>query len=122
MFLKNILTSVLTGRKHYRVTNNTNFIYDIGHCIQDPFIRNTVSRHVIDDNPFDIDKEISTTSLMRRVNDDSIFLAACENSFQLPTASRITILDVYNVLQDKSVIPSHSVQANNVERISQLLN
>lgn len=120
--LKNILSAILKSRKHYRVTNNGNFFYDVGHPMKDPFLRNTATRQIIDDHPFEINKELSSTNFVRQSNDDSVFLASCENIYAPPTKNRITILDLYKALQDKNIIPCHSVYANNIERISQMLN
>lgn len=97
-------------------------MYDFGIPLKDPFIRNTASKQIIDDHPFEIDKEISSTNMMRRINDESIFLSACENLYDPPVKGRITVLDLYKALQDRNVIPCHSVYANNIERISQMLN
>lgn len=120
MFLKNILSAILKARKHYKVTGNGSFFYDVGHPIQDPFTRNSVSRHIIDDAPIEVEREIASTNINRRINEDSIFLSACEELYQ-PPKSRINILDLYRALQDRNVIPCHSVYANNIERISQML-
>lgn len=78
ILLKNILTAVITKKKHYRATADRKYMYDIGAQLKDPFTRNTVTRQKIDDEPIEIDKEISSFSLARRVNEDSLFLAACE--------------------------------------------
>lgn len=122
MLLKNILTAVIKARKHYRTTNMGRFFYDVGCTYKSPYIRNTVTRQIIDDQPFEVDREVSSTSLLHRTNDDSFFLAACENTQQTPINSRVTMKDLYTALQDKNLIPCQSVYANNIERISQLLN
>lgn len=121
-FLKNILAAIIKSRKNYRSTNQGNFLYDFGQPLSDPFVRNTTSKRIIDDHPFEIDKEIASTNMIRRINDESIFLSACENMYDVPVKSRITVLDLYKALQDRNVIPCHSVYANNIERISQMLN
>lgn len=81
LLLKNILTSVITKKKHYRTTADTKYMYDIGAPLKDPFTRNTVTRQKIDDEPIELDKEITSFSLARRVNEDSLFLAACEEAY-----------------------------------------
>lgn len=78
MLLKNILTAVITKKKHFKVTADTKYNYDIGAPLKDPFLRNTVARPKIDDEPIELDKEISSVSLARRVNEESVFLSACE--------------------------------------------
>ncbi|XP_063705329.1 transcriptional adapter 1-like [Culicoides brevitarsis] len=118
--LKNILTSVITKKKHFRATADTKFMYDIGAPLKDPFTRNTVTRQKVDDEPIELDKEISSFSLQRRPVGDSLFLSACEEPNPVPRR-RITTLDLYKALQDKNVIPSHAVYSINIEKISSML-
>lgn len=113
---------MIKARKNYRITNSGRFIYDVGCEYKSPYVRNTATRQIIDDHPFEVDREVSSTSLLHRMNNDSLFLADCENGHQLPINSRVNMKDLYNALQDKNLIPCHSVYANNIERISQLLN
>lgn len=109
-------------RKNYRVTCAGTYFYDVGHPLKDPTLCNTTSRQQIDDAPVEIDKNISLSNQNRPpVNDDSIFLTACEEVYHRPRR-RINIVDLYNVLQDRQIVPAHSVHAINVERISQMLN
>lgn len=110
-------------RKHYRTTSNGNFSYDYGIPIKNPFVRNTVTRQIIDDKPFALPSVITTHSRMEpcRKENDPDLIAACENIFQSPVKGLITTLDVYNALQDKNIIPCHSIYAPNIERISQTL-
>lgn len=84
------------------------------------FIRNTASRQVIDDAPM-IDKDMAKANLSHH-NNNSFILAECEANHQTPLCRRITMEDLYKALQDRNLIPCHSVYANNMERISQLLN
>lgn len=121
VLLKNILTAIIRLRKHCRMTGNGAFFFDMGTMFKDPYTRNTVTRQITDDEPFEVDKEIASTNIIRRVN-DSIFLAACEDVHQQPANSRINLLDLYKALQDRNVIPCHSVYSNSIERISQMLN
>lgn len=76
--LKNILTAVITKRKHCRITGDCKYLYDVGLPLKDPFLRNSITRNKIDDEPLELDKEISSVSLVRRINDESVFLSACE--------------------------------------------
>lgn len=78
MLLKNILTAVITAKKHYKTTVDGKYMYDVGLPLKDPFVRNTVTRQKIDDEPLELDKEISSFSLAKKVNEESLFLAACE--------------------------------------------
>lgn len=113
--------AIIKSRKQYRTTNCGRFDYDIGCPYKRPYIQNSATRQIIDDHPFEVDREVSSTSLLHRTDDESYFLAACEDNQQTSTNSQITMLDLYNALQDKNLIPCHSVYANNIERISQML-
>lgn len=118
--LKNILTAIIGQKKHFKMTADVKFFYDMGAPLKDPFTRNTVTRQKIDDEPLEIDKEVTSVSLMRRNNEDTQFLAACEELNPIPR-QRITKLDVYKALMDRNVIPSHSVYSINIEKISSML-
>lgn len=122
ILLKNILSAIIKSRKNYRTTNNGRFFYDVGCAYKSPYTKNTATRQIIDDHPFEVDREVASTSLLHRMNDDSFFLSACENGHQTPVNGRVTMKDLYVALQDRNLIPCHSVYANNIERISQLLN
>lgn len=76
--LKNIISAIIMKRKHYKVTGEGSFYYDIGAMLRDPSVRNTVTRQKVDDSPLELDKEITSPNFMRRSNDDGIFLSACE--------------------------------------------
>ena len=77
--LKNILTAVITKRKHYKTTSNKSFIFDVGAQLEHPFTRNTVTRRIVDDEPVELDKEIYTVNVNKVVgNTDAMFLASCE--------------------------------------------
>jgi len=65
-------------RRHFRVTDNGSYFYDVGFPIKDPFLRNTVARQKIDDSPLEIDKAITTLSMPRQINEDTLFIATCE--------------------------------------------
>lgn len=122
ILLKNILTAMIRARKNCRTTNSGRFFYDVGCEYKSPYVRNTATRQIIDDHPFEVDREVASTSLYHRTNDNLFFLAACENSHETLAKSRVTMKDLYHALQDRNLIPCHSVYANNIERISQLLN
>ena len=120
VLLKNILTAILMKKRNYKTTHGGNFAYDFGAPAKDIFTRNTVTRAKIDDAPIELDKEITSMNLPRRVSDATVVLAACEELYPR-TPKRITTLDLYLTLQDRSVIPSHSIHSINMERISNLL-
>lgn len=119
VLLKNILSSIIMKRQHYRVNSEGKYFYDVGQSIKDPFLKNTL-RHKIDDAPLELDKEITSAHLMRRNNDDVAFLSSCEELYPLKR-NIITVRDVYKALKDHNVIPSHSVYSINMERITQML-
>ena len=49
--------------------------------MKDPTIRNTVTRQKIDDDVLELDKEIASVTFTRKSNDNSLYLAACEDRF-----------------------------------------
>ncbi|XP_052866937.1 transcriptional adapter 1-like [Anopheles cruzii] len=120
VLLKNILSAVIMARKHYKHTANGTFFYDVGCELKHPFDRNTVTKRKIDDEPMELDKEITTVCYLKPPPGESIFLASCEQLY--PTVCRkITAYELYKVLQDRNIIPSHSVYSMNIERISSQL-
>lgn len=90
--------------------------------MKDPYARNSGTRQKIDDDPLEVDKEISLTTMRSDKNSDKVFLTACETARALPVRKRINALDLFNALQDRSLIPNHTVYSTNIERVSQLLN
>ncbi|XP_052888588.1 transcriptional adapter 1-like [Anopheles moucheti] len=118
VLLKNILSAVIMNRKHYRVTANGSFYYDVGHGTNQTIVRNTVTKSKIDDELMELDREI--LSYVKTPPTDSTFLASCENLY--PTVSRkINAFELYRALQDRNLISSHSVYSMNIERISSQL-
>lgn len=78
--LKNILSSCIRKRKHYRVTSEGNFYYDVGCPLKDPTLRNTISRQKVDDDTMGLNTRILTSAYMpKKTNDESLILAACED-------------------------------------------
>lgn len=122
VLLKNIISAVIKSRKNFRTTNSGRYYYDVGCPYKDVSLRNTAIRQIIDDEPLEVDREISSISTRHRTNDDSVYLAACENVHQTLDVNCINVLDLYHTLQDKNLIPCHSVYTNNMERISHMLN
>ncbi|XP_050070494.1 transcriptional adapter 1-like [Anopheles maculipalpis] len=118
VLLKNILSAVIMNRKHYRVTANGTYYYDVGHGMNQTMVRNTVTKSKIDDEPMELDREI--ISYVKTSPTDSTFLASCEQLY--PTVSRkINAYELYRALQDRNLISSHSVYSTNIERISSQL-
>ncbi|XP_055586587.1 transcriptional adapter 1-like [Uranotaenia lowii] len=120
VLLKNILTAIILRRKHYRTSSNGTFLYDVGHQLPHPFVRNTVTKQKVDDEPMELDKEITTVCYLKPAAGESQFLASCGEPY--PNQKRkITVYDVYKTLLNRNVISSHSVYSMNMERISSLL-
>lgn len=118
VLLKNILSAVIMNRKHYRITANGTFYYDVGHGMNQTLVRNTVTKSKIDDEPMELDREI--VGYAKTPSTDSTFLASCEHLY--PTVSRkINAYELYRALQDRNLISSHSVYSTNIERISSQL-
>lgn len=111
MILKNILSHCIRQRKHYRVTSDKKFYYDVGCKLNDPTVRNTLTRQKIDSE---------VPSIERKTADDSIYLAAQDDNFQ--HRRKISLLDIYKTLRDKNVIPSHSIAMLSIERLTTLIN
>lgn len=78
--LKNILSSCIRRRKHYKVTSEGNFYYDVGCTLRDPTLRNTISRQKLDDDSFGRSiRELTSACIPKKPNDESYILAACED-------------------------------------------
>ncbi|ETN58037.1 SPT3-associated factor 42 [Anopheles darlingi] len=120
VLLKNILTATILARKDCRLTGNGTFFYDVGYELKHPFVRNTVTKSKIDDEPMDLDKEITTVSYLKPPPGESLFLAGCEQLYP-KVNKKISTYEVYRALQDRNIIPSHSVYSMNIERISSQL-
>lgn len=116
------MTAIIKTRKDFRTTGAGRYFYDVGGDYKHPYLRNTASRQIIDDHPIEFDKHGQPTySILNRIYPDESFLTACETIQQKSVSGRITVVDLYHALKDKSLIPCHSVYANNIERISQSL-
>jgi transcriptional adapter 1 len=111
MMLKNILSHCIRQRKHYRMTSDKKFYYDVGCEMKDLNVRSTITRQKIDSEMPTIEKKSA---------DDSIFLSAHEDSSHL--RRKISLLDIYKTLRDKNVIPSHSIAMLSIERLTTLIN
>jgi len=81
VLLKNLLSSIIMKRRHYKVTGGGAFYYDVGAQLKNPEIRNTVTRNKIDDGPLEIDKEITSPNFTIPPNDAPVSLAACEDLY-----------------------------------------
>ncbi|KAI9590534.1 transcriptional adapter 1-like isoform X1 [Glossina fuscipes] len=120
VLLKNLISTIIMKRQHYKVTGEGSFYYDVGAQLKDPSVRNTVTRQKVDDSPLELDKEITSPNFMRRSNDDAVFLSACEEIYPR-TKNVITLKDCQKAFTDHNVIASHSVYAINMERLTQMM-
>lgn len=111
MMLKNILSHCIRQRKHYRMTSDKKFYYDVGCEMKDLNVRSSITRQKIDSEMPTIEKKSA---------DDSIFLSAHESSSHL--RRKISLLDIYKTLRDKNVIPSHSIAMLSIERLTTSIN
>lgn len=109
--LKNILTHTIMRRKHFKVTNDKKFFYDLGCEIKDPTVRNSMTR-------VKVDQEVPVVE--RKANDEANFVSSFED-FNV-RRKKISLIDVYRTLQDKNVIPCHSVAMMAIERITAAIN
>lgn len=100
-------------------------MYDIGAPFADPTLRTSLVRRAapIDDAPMEVDRTISSMSLVRPdKRDDVLFASACELMQLESRPKRVNLLDLYRTLSDdRQLIPVHSVLTVNVERMSQML-
>lgn len=120
VLLKNLISTVIMKKEHYKVTGEGSFYYDVGASLKDPSVRNTVTRQKLDDGPLELDKEITSPNFMRRSNDDVTFLSACEEVYPKNT-KEITLKDCQRAFSDHNLIASHSVYAINMERLTQMM-
>lgn len=51
--MKDVISAVIKSHKKHRVTSNRHFFYDIYSENKNPLTRNTATRQIVDDNPFD---------------------------------------------------------------------
>lgn len=99
VLLKNVLSHCIRQRKHYRITADKKFYYDVGCEIKDPTVKNSITRQKIDND---------ATELMEPKSSDAIsVLSAYEG--RTNSRNKISLMDIYKTLQDKNVIPSHSI-------------
>lgn len=111
MMLKNILSSCIRQRKHYRITSNKKFYYDVGCEMKDPTVRNTITRQKLDSEVPTIEKKLA---------DQAHYLSAYEETSHL--RRKISLMDIFKTLRDKNVIPSHSIAMLSIERLTTLIN
>jgi transcriptional adapter 1 len=111
IMLKNILTHTIMKRKHFKVTADKKFYFDLGCEIKDPTVRNSMTR-------VKVDQEVPVVE--RKASDEANFVSSFED-FNV-RRKKISLLDVYRTLKDKNVIPCHSVAMMAIERITTAIN
>ncbi|KAJ9596834.1 hypothetical protein L9F63_012090, partial [Diploptera punctata] len=126
-FLKNILMTVLSRRKGYKLRENR-FMYNLGTAVPNPWLRNTAN--IVDDsmnNYYDENVEDFRASLAKRLSLEEIeqraaYQIACSNT--VPTTHYpVTPFQLLEALQvNRNMIPSHTVYSLNTERIITSLN
>lgn len=111
VMLKNILTHCIMRRRHFKVTSDKKFYYDLGCEIKDPAVRNSMTR---------VKNDQEVPVIERKVSDEASFVSTFED-FSV-RKRKISLLDIYRTLKDKNVIPCHSVAMMAMERITTAIN
>lgn len=111
MILKNILSKCIRQKKHFKITSDRKFYYDVGCEFKDPTLRNTVTKQKLD---------MDVMQVERRNQDESSYYSTHDSSST--PKHRITLMDIYKTLQDKNLIPSHSISLLSIERLTTVMN
>lgn len=111
MILKNILSKCIRMKKHFKITSDRKFYFDVGCEFKDPTVRNTVTKQKLDQDILTIE---------RRNQDESSYFSTHDTSSN--PKHKITLLDIYKTLQDKNLIPSHSISLLSIERLTTVMN
>jgi transcriptional adapter 1 len=122
IFLKNIVTAMLTKRKGYYVRDES-FIYNIGETVPSSWKRNTSS--IVEETKF-LNPTIvnhagqmpSSKLCIEDVEQATAFALACSTQTLIPIPSYIHIVDLQNTLKIyKNLVNNHTVYATNKERL-----
>lgn len=92
-------------RKHFKVTGDRKFYYDLGCEIRDPSVRNSMTR---------VKNDQEVPVIERKASDEASFVSSFED-FSV-RRKKISLMDVYRTLKDKNVFPCHSVAILAMER------
>lgn len=111
MILKNILSKCIRQKKHFKISSDRKFYYDVGCEFKDPTLRNTVTKQKLD---------MDVMQVERRNQDESSYYSTHDSSST--PKHRITLMDIYKTLQDKNLIPSHSISLLSIERLTTVMN
>lgn len=123
IFLKNILTAVLTRRKGYSVKEGS-FIHNIGEPVPSSWKRNTayiahMSDHSTPTNIVDPEGQVPTIKQnVEEAEQATAFALACSTQITSPTPSPVSIADLRQTLQIyKNLVSNHTIYATNMERL-----
>lgn len=122
IFLKNILTAMLTRRKGFQVRDES-FIYNIGETVPSSWKRNTSSiiRDARFSNPTVVDPAGQIPSSKMSIEDAeqaTAFALACSTQTLVPVPPPINIVDLQQTLRvHKNLVHNHTVYATNKERL-----
>ncbi|KAG5667555.1 hypothetical protein PVAND_015534 [Polypedilum vanderplanki] len=111
IMLKNILSHCIRQRKHYKMTSDRKFYYDVGCEMRDVTVRNTMTRIKVDDE---------VPMIERKAVDEPCFVTSFED--HTVVRRKISLMDIYKTVRDRSVIPCHSVAMLAIERITTMIN
>lgn len=123
IFLKNILTAMLTRRKGFSVRDDS-FIYNIGETVPSSWKRNTSS--IIEEArytyPTVIAEPAGQMPCPRRCIEDAeqatAFALACSTQTLVPVPPAVSIADLQNTLRMyKNLVNNHTIYATNRERL-----
>ncbi|XP_072942065.1 transcriptional adapter 1-like [Epargyreus clarus] len=127
-FLKNVLTSVISQRKAYKMRNK-HFMYDMGCYAPNMWLRNcnipydpqAEGRVTLDESTDVLGPRLPPT--LDEMEQSAAYEIACSAGNVQQNDDKLTIDEFYNtLLVHKNAIASHSVYAVNMERLANMLN
>ncbi|XP_058797706.1 transcriptional adapter 1-like [Phymastichus coffea] len=123
IFLKNILTAMLTRRKGFSVRDES-FIYNIGEAVPSSWKRNTsfIIKEARYTYPTVIAEPAGQMPCPRRCIEDAeqatAFALACSTQTLVPVSSAVSIADLQQTLRIyKNLVNNHTIYATNQERL-----
>ncbi|XP_015586673.1 transcriptional adapter 1 isoform X2 [Cephus cinctus] len=123
VFLKNILTAILTRQKGYSVKEGS-FIYNIGEPVPSSWKRNTTYtaesfKYSAPTRIEDPDGQVPTIKQnVEEVEQATAFAMACSTQTTKPTPHSVTVADLQQALKIyKNLVCNHTIYATNMERL-----
>lgn len=123
IFLKNLITAMITRRKGFLVRDDT-FIYNIGEPVPISWKRNSInmSNGIYHNHPTDvIDPEGQVPSLKKSIDEieqATAFAMACSSQTLPPQLPPIGIDELLHTMKiHKNLINNHTIYATNMERL-----